>query len=59
MSGEIKLAAAKATIKMLHENGYIGDRRKAELEYKLTTGDTSAFEEIRGFLIEIANTITK
>lgn len=59
MDGAKKEIAARNMINTLHECGYLDDRDKNTLEYKLKTGDLAVFEEIRAFLLKIADEITK
>ena len=59
MDGEKKVAAAKNMINGLHDLSYIDEREKTELEYRLKTGDLKVFEELRAYLIKLADNIAK
>lgn len=59
MRGEQKTAAAKNMIIALYEYGYIDDKYKRKLEYMLAAGDLEVFEEIRNYLIQLSEDITK
>ena len=59
MRGEQKEKAAKNMIKGLYEFGYIDDKEKRMLEYRLKAGDLEVFENIRNYLIKLADEITK
>lgn len=43
----------------LYEYGYIDDKYKRKLEYMLAAGDLEVFEEIRNYLIQLSEDITK
>lgn len=59
MSGEQKEAAASNVIKMLYECGYIDDKERRMFIYRLKAGERAVYEEIRAYLIELSNEITK
>lgn len=59
MDGERKTAAAKNMISGLYELGYINDKEKRMLEYRLQAGEREVFENIRAYLIRVINEITK
>ena len=58
MSGDKKAKAAKNMINNLYECGYIDERYKETLEYRLKTGDLKVFEEIRAYLIALTDEMT-
>lgn len=49
-----KIESAISVINQLHRLGYIDDESKGVLESKLNKGDMQVFEELRTFLIKIA-----
>lgn len=51
--------AAKHMINALYECGYIDDREKTALEYKLRIGELQVFENIRAYLEKVIRDITK
>lgn len=59
MSGERKEKAALNMINGLYEYGYIDDRYKKTLEYRLKVGERAVFEEIRAYLIAITDEMTQ
>lgn len=59
MDGEKKKKAAKNMINGLYEYGYIDNREKETLEYRLRVGDMAVFKELRAFLIKVADEIIK
>ena len=59
MRGERKEKAAENMIKGLYEYGYIDDKEKRMLEYRLKAGDLEVFEKIRNFLLKVIDDITK
>lgn len=59
MNGQQKHEAMRRMVKGLHDGGYISDKDKLTLEYKLETGDLKVFEEIRGYLLRVADEIGK
>lgn len=59
MNGQQKAAAASNMIKALYELGYITEKEKIMLEYRLQAGEREVFEKIRAYLIKVADEITK
>ena len=59
MCGDKKEAAAKNMISALYELGYIDEKEKRMLEYRLKAGEREVFEKLRAYLIKVADEITK
>lgn len=59
MDGQKKEAAAKNMLNGLYELGYISEKEKRMLEYKLQAGEREVFEKIRAYLIKAADEIIK
>lgn len=49
------LASGISVAEMLQEVGYITEKRKGELVYRINTGDKAAYSELQVLLIVMAN----
>ena len=59
MDGKEKEAAARSMITGLYECGYINDKEKRTLLYRLQVGEREVFERIREYLLKICEEITR
>lgn len=59
MTGEQKEAAARNVIYGLYECGYINDKERRMLLYRLQAGEREVFERIREYLLKICEEITR
>lgn len=59
MKGEQKETAAHNVINILYECGYIDDKERRMFIYRLKAGERAVYEELRGYLLELSNEITK
>lgn len=59
MSGEQKEIAARHVIECMFESGCVDDKEKRTLLFRLDSGDMTVLEDVRVFLVNIADKITK
>lgn len=59
MTGKQKEIAARHVIRCMFRAGYIDDRKRRELVFKLDSGDSTVLREVREYLLKIADNITK